>query len=151
MVCTSSYFLILVFIGGFCWIFLCTIFNTASSAPPPQIPLCRRMLGSNPGQLQLRHWLSDSLTIWLDLIHTRLDLIHSRLDLTHTRLDLIHTRLDLIHTRLDLIHTRLDLIHTRLDPIHTRLDLIHTRLDLIHSFLNSLFLNPVVFKDMAWS
>jgi hypothetical protein len=85
-----------------------------------------------PGQLRLRHWLSDALVTRLHLIQIRLHLIHTRPLLINTRLHLIHTRRHLIHTRLHLILTRLHLIHTRLHFVHilnkckTQVDTHHT-------------------------
>jgi hypothetical protein len=80
---------------------------------PSDFTVCRRMLGSKPGQLRLYGiGCSNALNTQLDLIpQTRLDLIHSsaRSHFFHTRLDLIHTRLDLIHRITGIAHVMLSI------------------------------------------
>jgi hypothetical protein len=67
VVIAEAYYICLLFFYVNFYGFLCTLINTVSAAAP-QIPLCRRMLGSNPGLLGLWHWQSAGLTTRLDLI-----------------------------------------------------------------------------------
>jgi hypothetical protein len=50
-------------------IFLCKYFIPHCFICRPSDSMCRRTMGSNPGQLRLLYWLSDAQATWLYLIH----------------------------------------------------------------------------------
>ncbi len=43
---------VILLTGGFCGFFFYVLYSSLLHLPPPQIPPCRRMLGSNPGLLR---------------------------------------------------------------------------------------------------
>ncbi len=74
---------------GLFWIFSFYVwYSTLLHLPPLRFHCVGGCWIRTPGQLRLRHWLSDALTTRLDLIHNRLDLIYTRLDLIHFDLSL---------------------------------------------------------------
>ncbi len=72
---SSSNFYFYLILGGFFKMYV--LYSTLLHLPP--LRFNRRMLGLNPGQLRLRHWLSDALATRLHLIQTWLHLIHKKL------------------------------------------------------------------------
>ncbi len=70
--CIQSFFFLIFFGGIFFFLF---VQYSALPHLPSSDPLCRRMMGSNPGPLQLVHWQSDALTTRPDLI--RIQSCHS--------------------------------------------------------------------------
>ncbi len=59
-------------------IFFMYVYSTLHYLPPLSFHCVGGYwMGSNPGHLRLRHWLSDALTTRLHFIHSRLHVIHN--------------------------------------------------------------------------
>ncbi len=66
----KDFFLQIIFWGIFLNFFL-ILYSTLLHLPPHRFPLCRGILGSNPGPLQLVQCHSDALTTRLDFIRNK--------------------------------------------------------------------------------
>ncbi len=105
-------------------LFLCTLFNTASSAMHlSDSSVSEDAVGPNPGLLRLWHWQSGALTTGLISSTNQDHLIHNsaRSPSTYSARSHSHALLDLIHNS-----ARSPSTYSARSHSHTRLDLIHS-------------------------